>query len=525
MTHISLSDVHNIYSLSSQVQIKHQPVKHHDFGSYCLLLRKFECQLSEADKDDYWKNFLQLLRRYRFDLCAAPLPFNHPTVYSPETSKFLRKHLARCQFIYPDLLSSASELVNCLEKLSHLDSNPLLDSLKFTYKKDWQFENVTLLLKESRLIPVVEKILATRYELRRIEIVVPSQLRGSTCYKNLVVIGPTRWFPEYVFSAPRASAIQVLHYSWIRDKWTPKPVFIGSTNLPESKQELFTSIEKRCVNSTTSVEVVVNYFEPEELLPPSINWSQIARGFPISSLPSLDQQDTEARLFVLEGSVAVFLDNESKVIVIALEEDGESQVKRISVADIEIGIFIISRTSGGGDYIISLADRILREEAQRVRGLQNLWKIKLKSAVTRHGLQTVSRHLIRLGSQMAKNEQNIRNWMSERIIRPKDDKDFNAILRLVGLGERLDEFHVAARLLDSAHRSAGKHIRKLLLHQVDKANIHKLEHLGRMEFELDEADGGSLTAFRVVDIAPQLNMIPASKIAQVFEIYAEVNNG
>lgn len=517
MTHISLSDVNKIYSLSSHFQIKHQPVKHHDFGIFCLLLRKFERQLSEAAKDDYWKNFLQLLRRYRFDLCAAPLPFNHPTVYSPENSKFLRKQLARCQFIYPDLLSSASDIVNCVESLSQLDSNPLLDFLE----NDWQFEKVALLLKELRLIPVVEKILATRPGLQKVELVVPSQLRSSTCYKNLVVIGPTRWFPEYVFSAPRASVIQVVHYSWIRDKWTAKPVFIGSDNVPESEPKSAPDIEQKDVNSTTSNKVVVSYLEPEELLPPSINWSQIAKGLPSSSL---DPEDTEARLFVLEGSVAVFLDNESKVIVIDLEEDGESQVKRIPVADIEPNIFILLRTSGGGDYIIPLANRILGEDAQRLRGLQKLWKNKLKNAVRRHSLQTVSRNLVKLGSQIAKKELNIRNWMSDRLIRPKDDKDFNAILRFVDLGERLDEFHVAARLIDSAHRSAGKHIRKLLLHQVGKANLHKLEQLGRMDFELDEADGGSLTAFRVVDIAPQLNMIPASKVAQLFEIYPEVNN-
>lgn len=512
MTHIYLSDVNKIYSLSSHFQMKHQPVKHHDFGMFCLLLRKFERQLSEAAKDDYWKNFLQLLRRYRFDLCAAPLPFNHPTVYSPENSKFLRKQLARCQFIYPDLLASASDIVNCVESLSQLDSNPLLDFLE----NDWQFEKVALLLKESRLIPVVEKILATRPGLQRIELVVPSQLRGSTCYKNLVVIGPTRWFPEYVFSAPRASAIQVVHYSWIRDKWTLKPVFIGSENMPESEPESSPVPERKEDNSTTGIEVVVKYLEPEELLPPSINWSQIAEG----SLQSvgLDQEDIEARLFLLEGGAAVFLDVNAKAIVIDLEEDGESQVKRLPVTDIEPGMFILLRTSGGGDYIISLANRILGEEAQRLRGLQKLWKIRLRNAVKSTGLQAVSKNLVKLGSQLAKNELNVRNWMSDSSIKPRNYMDFDAILRFVGLGDRVKEFHEAACLLDGVHRRAGKYIRKLLIHQVCSSDLHELKQLGRMDFELDEVDGGSMTVFRVVDIAPELNMILASKIAQPFEL-------
>jgi hypothetical protein len=45
-----------------------------------------------------------------------------------------------------------------------------------------------------------------------------------------------------------------------------------------------------------------------------------------------------------------------------------------------------------------------------------------------------------------------------------------------------------------------------------------------MTFELDEVDSGSMTAFRVVDIDPELRMIPASKIAQLFELDFEGNN-
>jgi hypothetical protein len=187
------------------------------------------------------------------------------------------------------------------------------------------------------------------------------------------------------------------------------------------------------------------------------------------------------------------------------------------VTDIEPGMFVLLRTSGGGDYILNLADRILGAEAQHLRALQNEWKSLLRQRGNSSSLHNVSKCLSQLGSLRA-NEVNVRNWMSDRLIRPVADKDFEAILRFVGLESRLDEFSEAANLINRAHKKAGHEIRTLLLEKVDQSNLHALKQLGKMTFELDEADGGSMTAFRVVEIDPKNRMIPASRIAEPFEI-------
>ena len=521
MTSISLADVDKIYDCSSQSKIYHYQSEHSEFHDFCLLLKNFYRSLGEDAKDDYWKKFFRTLKQYRFNLCAAPLPFNHSSACKPETIEDLRKHLAKCKFSYPNFTSAADNIFNTWVSLSQLNHSPMLDSvqrLTEIYKK-----NIALLIQEPRLIPAVKEVLATNPELRNIKTLAPSQLRGFTSYTTLIVVGATRWFPDYIFTAPRSLEIHVVQYSWIKDKWQPKPVFIGSINniltSPSVVQKLISETEE--VSRKNNDFILAEYLNSDEIIPHTINLSQIAKNFHNSSKDSVEDEDIEARLFLLPGEKAVFLDVDAKAIVIDLEEDGASQVNRISVADIEQGMFIVLRTIGSGDYIIPVANRILGNEAQHLRELQKLWKSRLRDAVRLRSLHNVSWELVKLGSKLAKTEQNIRNWLSETSIRPKDDRDFDAILCFVDLGNKLNEFHEAANKIVSAHKSAGHQIRQLLINRVCNSDLKPLVQLGKMDFKLPEVDGGSITAFRVMDINPEHIIVPASKIAHPFSVDSE----
>lgn len=259
-------------------------------------------------------------------------------------------------------------------------------------------------------------------------------------------------------------------------------------------------------------------------MPPPINLSQIAKRFTRSSLVADEEEYVEARLFLLEGETAVFLDANFQQHIIDLQEHGEDQVKKIPVANVEPGMFIILRTSGGGDYIIPLANLFLGEKAQHFRELQDLWKIRLKHKVRMNGLDDVSWKLRNFGSKLATKKQNIRNWMSYRSIRPEDDKDFDAILKFLGLADRLTEFHEAARSIENAHIKAGHHLRKLLLEEVHKSNFKQLQQQGKINFQLSSAASGSMTAFRVVDINTETTRVPYSKIAHLFQVNSEFIN-
>ncbi len=518
---MSLSDVSQIYDCSDRVKITYHPVEQSNFEDFCVALKNFKRLLNEAAEDDSWRDFLYPLRWYQFELCAAPLPLNTTSASDYINLTNMRKQLSRLKNIYPDLFLPASELLIQLDNLSQSYLNPLL-SICLSICKSNKQKKIVLLVKESRLIPPVEELISQINLMNTVKVIVASQLRSFVCYDKVIIIGSPYWFPQYVLTAPRTSEIDIVYYRWIRSKWKEEPVFIGSVKSSQLpiKTEAKNTVKE--VQSKIDSEIIAAQLEPKDVLLPTIDWSDISQKISQLHFINSDREEIEAKLFLLEGSTsAVFLGREAKTFVIDLQEEVNLRVQRIPVADIEADMFILLRTSGGGDYIVPVANRILKnsgEDVEKIRNLQQEWKDRLKLAVKRQSLQAVSQNLVKQGSQIAKNELNIRNWMSELSIKPRKEKDFEAILKFVGLGDRCNEFYEAAYLLDTAHRSAGKHIRKLLLQEVCNADLTQLEQLGSMEFELEQADGGSMTAFRVVDIASGLHNVPVSKTAHIFEI-------
>jgi hypothetical protein len=454
-------------------------------------------------------------------LCASPLPPNHPSVFPPQFSNDLRRIVANCRMIYPGFASGAYDLIRHIETLANISDNPLLDYIADICRTN-ELSMVALLLKESRSIMAVEEVLE-QYQMKekiRIAIVRASQLREGFCYQGIIVVGPNRWFPEYIFCSPRAYEIHVVNYNWIINRWEPTPIFFGTRNV--EKKSLANTGEVFMRSGTKALE---NYLEWDELLP-AINWADITSRISLVSLDdSINLHETvKANLFLLEGEYAVFLEasENAKVLVIELDEDEcddeeeESRVKRILASNIQPGMFIVLRTCGGGEYIITIADRILGDLAEKARDSLRKWKTRLREAVYSKGLIEVGNVLYSLGSTRA-NEVNIRNWIDERNIRPKDYKDFSAIMSYIGLKEVTKEYWFFAEAIDAAHKRAGFHIRKLLLKQVLSADLVDLEKMGRMDFELPEADGGTLTAFRVTDISPEHYKVPVQRIGHPFE--------
>ena len=166
------------------------------------------------------------------------------------------------------------------------------------------------------------------------------------------------------------------------------------------------------------------------------------------------------------------------------------------------------RTEGGGDYVVEVADNLLGARRDAARADQSLWKERLREAVDRLGHQAVVRQLEAHGSGRA--DANLRSWLSAspRNIRTADPSDFAAITAVGGLADRADELWRAMGRILWAHRTAGQRIRKRLMAEVSKADPQELERDGRRIFEMD-AGGGSLTAFRVVDVLP--DPVPAAR--------------
>lgn len=506
---LSLLDADEIYESSGHLQLSRIRISHAALGDFSIRLERFRARLGDATQDDQWKTFLTPLLRYRFTLCSSPVPFNLQGLLTPEIISLLARQLKYCQRLYPDFVGEAGALFESATTLAISNENPLLDAITELGLPP-SGTRVGLLLKSSQFIPQVEQLLAQARLSNTFEALTASELKGAAVYSSLVVIGPPGWFPEYIFTAPRADSILSMRFAWIRDTWRPGNRFFGTVHWPSA-------------GGTVTGEAVVDSPERDSGDPSnidelnillSINPAQFAIGY---SPSGADADNAEpARPIVLAGGWLVFLeaDGSSKVGIIDLET-GKPRVRTIRGHDLEPGMFLILRTEGGGDYIEDVANRLLGQSAPGARSDQRLWKTRLRAEIANNGIREVSRQLGAFGAKRASVE-NIRRWMSARSIRTNDFDDFRAIMEFTGLATRAEELWKSMELIDRAHLIAGARIRKMLLQQVSRADTRTLEKLGVMDFELPAEDGGRITAFRVEEVLQQEVVVPAWRVRQPF---------
>ena len=519
MKHISIREANNLYISMGYGTIHKHKVHHVAFRDFCMTIVKLERDLDDQHiQDDFWNGFLREVKYYRFLLHAAPLPVS---TYTAGLLLTMQDKIKQCHYIFPNFVAQVQSMFDILSILSSLNDNPLLDTLAELVPLDEHYP-VGLLLKEAYLFSAVEKLLEVHPLLKHVELVNQYQLRGPQCYRNLFVIGPSYWYPEYILRSPRSKDVHLIRYNWLTDRWKPSPIFERPFTLQQSSKSNNKLVEVTHVLEHDDQEVL--YASKEQDILPEINWSHITARLLRQVVDDSNQELVPARLYLLANDQSVFLDagEDARAFVLDLEVDEDEeeelqQVKRVQLSKIRPGMFLVLRTEGGGDYIISVADKMLREKAVHLRAMQEEWKALLRKAVLTKGALTVSVELLDFGSQRA-NEVNVRYWMSSRSIRPQDDKDFRAILRLTNLQHKAQEYLDAAKQIKYAHNRAGFYIRDQLLKQVEIADFQELHRNGFLSFELPESYGGSLTALRLENISPESFTIPASRIGRLTKI-------
>lgn len=513
MKNISIEAVDEIYKCVRDVTIITCRVQAPELYSFNRNIFSFLGSLGDYSLDDFWNPAVRRLKRFWFDVSAAPLRDYIIRESSHSLSLILQKKVATCAQVYPAIEEPLLSLVEQLENLSEKKLDYILNAILELAHKQGGMAQSAILVKESRMIPDVEKTVDEISVLQGCEVVCPADLRFVTSYNNIYIIGLSSWFPAYIFTAPRATHIYKIIYRWMHDAWNPV------TDLPDAIQSDIVSGQSSQIDEDQSQEMEIGNIE---FILPELDFQYIARKEAEEFRSSSDEEHLDANIILLEEEWFVFLDanDNSTVLIIDLDEEDERRFKRLNTNEIEVGMFILLRTSGGGDYIIPIADRIMGEKSLFARECQRNWKSCLRGMVKRHGINSVMAQLKSAGATRA-NEMNIHNWMSESGIRTHDRKDFDAILSLVGLGAEADTYWQEMRGINEAHHQAGMYIRRLLLDQVSRADLGQLRRSGKIDFSLANEESGSLTAFRVRAISPNTVQVSAGKIGLPFKREAD----
>ncbi len=458
-------DVVTLYQKSQIATISRHRVEHHALGVFSVNLDSLTAQLGDLVTDDFWRFFISPLKRLRFGLCAAPFVEEYRMQRISEIICELQPKAHQCKYVFPNFADQANAVMLSLGDLLQATNDPLLEKL---IELTPVHQQVGWVIKESRLIPDVEE-LNRGLDLPLLKIIHPLQLRGVTCYDQLIYI---------------------VIFDWTNDRWRPSNVFAKPhKSTGPANRRLVTIREHETGNRWDNID-------PENLL---IIANRAASARAVVDRVEQDEYDSvEARCVFFEGDLVMFIDATvgTSTLIIDPDQDADDRITRIDVSNLEAGTFVLVRTTGGGDYIVSTADKIMGSQAMHARSLQSQWKGLLREYVRRQGLFETCIHLIDLGSNIA-NETNIRNWMSPRSIRTQSIQDFRAIMKLVGLGDKTEEYWKVMSQINKAHHRAGFVIRDSLLDQVRGLDVEDLHKRGKMDFRLAEDAENGLTAYRV----------------------------
>lgn len=572
MPHSTISEVSTAYACASICKYTLLPVSHQPLRDFCHALDSLKSRMGDVVLDDYWQPYFGYLTMYRYAVTTTPLPINHPDIYVSGAADALRQSLSYCHSVYPKYAVDALALLDRYEMLSGMSDNPLMNAVMAACEDCDEHHRIALLLARGRHTAQIAAVLQDRVRLAdehsesrsgtatalavqqytgqhtpssRFNVVTPVQLRTTTMYSRIVAVGIIYYFPEFVFAAPRAREVLVVQYDWIRSGWKHQPVFEGGLPRLHARKVLrpttapaqsaadvtdTTGADRAEVAWIAGVDGAEHGERKVEILDRLTTRmaADLTRG-PLlpgvsngaaSKLVSGEQQETlPALLVLLEDGHGVFLEAGAggKADVVDVESGVRPQVQTIPVADLETGMFVLLRTEGGGDYVVPVANDLLGERAAQLRSVQRHWKVRLREEVNRFGMQYAVSMLKKHGSQRA-SDVNVRNWMSTRNIRTQDYADFRAIMRFVSMSAQAESIWADMETIDLAHRDAGWRIRKMLEEQVAKADLRQLNAVGRMDFRLPEAAGGSLSLLRIEHVAGNAVRLPASKLGHMFDV-------
>jgi hypothetical protein len=524
VTPLSIPFANRIYRDASQCEIIRKSVDHASLADLSKSIRWLVQSVGEEVDDEFWRRTLTPIRRTAFALCSTPIPFAQLAAAIGTDWNQLERLIKQSKSLYPDFYELLHRVWRELTQLLLEDSTPLIEPLEDFIQ---QQTTISVVLRNPRMNRMVVDYFARNRILRKAKVVSVSQLRGPHHSTALAVIGPCSWFPEYVFSAPRATIIQVVSYRWIRDEWRPGPRFLheAESHKPARQTHRLGAMPTIRIENVGDVPTLED-LSPAEILPPVPVFS--GDRFAHSPTTSPDNEDiVPARLCHLGGNHAVFVaaDDSASSLIIDASDAEHVTVRRVPVDDLEQGMYLLLRTAGGGDFIAPLADRLLGESAVKRRSQQAEWKELLsRRAIERFGLMNrrdlsslVCSHLQSQGLPNLRSA-NIHYWMSSKCIRPRKSEHFAAILTFAGLKERVEEIGSAMMEIDRSHRKAGHLIRQMLLQKIAGASLETLERDGQMDFELADQNGGSLSAFQVVDVPSQKYDIASDRIGVLLDL-------
>jgi len=213
---LSIEDANNIYRASS-AKIKIHSVDNLGFYNFCNSIKILERNLGPLVSDEIWQKAIKILKYFRYEYCSLPLPYNCSELECSSRYSDLTAIIKVCKYTYSQIYPSLLDSYNLLNIVKGHEDNPIFVNFLNLHKINGQ-KHSAILLKDSTYVPILENYINSLTDLNNVEVVSVHNLKSAFIYNTIYVIGPSYWYPDYVFTSPRAQTINIIKYKWIFDR-------------------------------------------------------------------------------------------------------------------------------------------------------------------------------------------------------------------------------------------------------------------------------------------------------------------
>ena len=350
-------------------------------------------------------------------------------------------------------------------------------------------------------------------------------------FDRLILIGPALWFKSHVIAAPRAKRLDVVRPFWIRDVIKSSGVFLSNKDV----QRTVLVHHSISISSNLGVIEIESQGIPESREEPTLNGEDFLDALEVRPLLDVSmiaqrqrifddsehgsQEFIDAGLLVLDGQLGVFLPIDTLVYVLDFSKTNDERIERerIKLPAVVENTWIAFRTERSDrDLIEQVADRQLGDDKTQFRKLQRDWKRGLENFVQNKGIEKLCERLRFYGAKNA-SQNNVKRWMSNQSIWMDRLDDFKAVMSVLDLVARENEYIEAMERIDQAHLKAGQKIRSLLLEKLKTITHTQLQKV-HLEISLEGVEGGKFGIFRVIDVPDGIMKIPFRRLGQPFSL-------
>lgn len=504
---ITFSNVSKIFELSGNYNLRFHHISSMPFTEFSLSLKKLEHKIQNCGYDDILLNdLLTYFRKFRYILSASLLPFSaHGELINSRDLSVLSR---QCQMMYQDIKENIDIVMKKYEILRTSSEKPVLDYLWERFKDRVE---TGIVLRTASDLEAIEVVLEQTFSKdNSFSIVTPSKLKKGIFFERLIILGPTYWYPEYLFHCPRSSNIEIIVYDFQLNR-DPRMEYFIESHTKISSVSLGCNIQTFRVSDRTQAQQTI------EVSDQIIDYKKLEKGF-IEKPTNATSEYVSAKLIGLTEAKGIFFEDHSIRNIWTISLHSEQAVTKRSVNELDTHSYLLIRSGTGRDLIQIKADEFLgKKRAERIRYHHSIWKKRLRKYLFKYHAEKICRYLQKNGGKRA-NEINIRNWISDDNIKPREYNDFLAIMRLVKLEEHAERLWKEAEELFRAHQRAGMVIRKLLIKKIKNSNLGKLELEQKMTFSLPDYEDATFTAYKIEYISQGVFKVKPHQVRTLIEL-------